>query len=65
MKVSGKFNVQLKPLDSYAQGQEGINLASMSLDKTFVGELSASSKGTMLSAVTQVKGSAGYVALSK
>ena len=27
MKVTGKFEVNLKPIDSYAQGVEGINLA--------------------------------------
>jgi hypothetical protein len=37
----------------------------MSIDKTFFGELDASSKGEMLSAMTSVKGSAGYVAIEQ
>jgi hypothetical protein len=65
MKVSGEFEVQLKPLNGYYQGSDGINLGSMSIDKTFKGELSASSKGEMLTAMTAVKGSAGYVAVEQ
>ena len=65
MKISGKFDVNLKPLDAYAQGQSGINLGRMSIDKTFLGELDASSKGEMLSAMTTVQGSAGYVAIEQ
>ena len=65
MKVSGKFEVKLQPLDSYAQGIDGINLGRMSLEKTFSGELSASSKGEMLNAMTAVEGSAGYVAIEQ
>jgi flagellar basal body rod protein FlgG len=37
----------------------------MSIDKTFHGELDATSKGEMLAAMTPVKGSAGYVAIEK
>jgi len=63
MKISGKFEVTLKPLDTYAESTEALQLARMSIDKTFFGELSATSKGEMLSARTQVEGSAGYVAI--
>ncbi|GGY64509.1 hypothetical protein GCM10011613_05350 [Cellvibrio zantedeschiae] len=65
MKISGEFSVNLQPLNSYAEGQNGINLGRMSLDKTFSGELSATSKGEMLSALTAVRGSAGYVAIEQ
>ena len=65
MKVSGKFEVKLQPLDSYAQGIDGINLGRMSIEKTFGGELSALSKGEMLTAITSVEGSAGYVAVEQ
>ena len=65
MKISGTFEVSLNPLDIYAQGEDGINLGRMSIDKKFAGELSASSKGEMLSAMTPVKGSAGYVAIEQ
>ena len=65
MKASGKFEVKLQPLESYAKGDNGINLGRMSIDKNFEGELSAVSKGEMLSAMTPVKGSAGYVAIEQ
>ncbi len=65
MKVSGKFEVKLQPLESYAKGENGITLGRMSIDKTFEGDLSASSKGEMLSAMTPVKGSAGYTAVEQ
>ena len=65
MKVSGEFEVHMKPLDTYANGSEGIDLGRMSIDKTFKGDLSATSKGEMLSAMTAIKGSAGYVAIEQ
>ncbi len=65
MRVSGKFEVKLQPLESYAKGENGIALGRMSIDKTFEGELSASSKGEMFSAMTPVKDSAGYVAVEQ
>ena len=37
----------------------------MSLDKQFHGDLDATSKGEMLAANTEVKGSAGYVAMER
>ena len=37
----------------------------MSIDKTFYGDLSATSQGEMLSAMTGVEGSAGYVAIEQ
>jgi hypothetical protein len=65
MIVRGEFDVRLNPLEAYATGLEGIKLGRMSLDKTFHGNLSATSKGEMLSAMTSVKGSAGYVAIEQ
>jgi hypothetical protein len=65
MKVSGKFEVNLKPIEPYAKGEHGINFGRMSIDKIFSGELSAVSKGEMISAATAVKGSAGYVAIEQ
>lgn len=65
MKISGRFEVKLQPLEAYAQGQNGIALQRMSLDKQFYGDLSASSKGEMLAAMTPVQGSAGYVAIEQ
>jgi hypothetical protein len=37
----------------------------MSIDKKFSGDLEATSKGEMLTAMTEVKGSAGYVAIER
>ena len=65
MKISGKFDTNLNPLDSYARGRNEINLGRMSIDKTFHGDLDATSKGEMLSVMTPVKGSAGYVAIEQ
>ncbi len=63
MKITGTFEVSLNPLDCYTHGEDEINFGRMSIDKNFTGELSASSKGEMLSVMTLVKGSAGYVAI--
>ena len=63
MNVSGKFDVKLAPLDFYAEGLDKMKLGRMSIDKTFHGDLQASSKGEMLSAMTETQGSAGYVAI--
>jgi len=65
MKITGKFDVTLNPLDFYAKGEDGVNFRRMSIDKSFHGELEATSKGEMLSAMTSIKGSAGYVAIEQ
>ena len=41
------------------------NFGAMALDKRFDGDLVATSKGELLSAVGEVKGSAGYVAIER
>jgi hypothetical protein len=65
MKITGNFEVKLSPLDFYAQGLDGVNFGRMSIDKQFKGALEATSKGEMLSAMTKVQGSAGYVAIEQ
>jgi len=65
MKISGKFEVKLQPLAPYVKGVDGINLGRMSIEKTFSGELSATSNGEMLNVITTVEGSAGYVAIEQ
>lgn len=65
MNIKGEFDVKLSPMDTYAKASGEIKLGRMSLDKTFHGPLSAISKGEMLSAMTRVKGSAGYVAIEQ
>jgi hypothetical protein len=65
MKISGKFDVKLDPLDVFTKGKDGVNLGRMSIDKKFYGDLEANSKGEMLSAMTTTQGSAGYVAIEQ
>lgn len=60
----GPFEVKLNPLATY-ESSEGSLLGRMSIDKHFHGDLEATSKGEMLSAMTDVKGSAGYVAIER
>ena len=57
--------MQMHPQATTFEGQAGVAIARMSLDKTYVGKLSASSQGEMLSAVTTTAGSAGYVAIEQ
>ena len=48
------------------EGQPGSSkLGRMSMAKTFAGDLLATSQGQMLSAMAEVKGSAGYVAIER
>ena len=61
-RATGPFEVKLNPLPAY-NTEEGAQLGRMSLDKQFHGDLEAISQGEMLSAMTNVKGSAGYVAI--
>ncbi|WP_166111264.1 DUF3224 domain-containing protein [Pseudoalteromonas sp. Z9A5] len=63
--ISGEFIVSLAPIEGYVKGQQGINLGRMSIDKTFKGDLNATSQGEMLSAMTPTQGSAGYVAIEQ
>lgn len=62
--AKGTFVVKLLPLT--VEGQpEGTKLARMSIDKTISGDLVATTAGQMLSAMSEVKGSAGYVAIER
>lgn len=64
LKASGAFEVKLLPVGEAEKG-EGSTLARMTIDKQFHGELEATSKGQMLTAMTETKGSAGYVAIER
>jgi hypothetical protein len=61
--ASGAFDVKVVPQKD--DTMSGIGLGRMSIDKQFHGDLEASSQGQMLAAGTDVKDSAGYVALEK
>ena len=62
--ATGEFVVKLQPLAFEGQA-EGSKLGRMSIDKTISGDLVATTNGQMLSAMTEVKGSAGYVAIER
>jgi hypothetical protein len=62
--AKGEFVVKLLPLA--VEGQpDASKLGRMSIDKTISGDLVATTSGQMLSAMTEVKGSAGYVAIER
>lgn len=65
MQITNTFDVSLEPVETHAQGAEGNQLGRMTLDKTFHGALDATSQGEMLSVMTSVQGSAGYVAIEQ
>ena len=60
----GTFDVKLVPQGAEDKG-EGSTRGRMSLDKQFQGDLEGTGKGEMLTALTDVKGSAGYVAIER
>lgn len=62
--ASGSFTVEMKPLGD-SNSVDGVSLGRMSLNKTFGGELVGTAQGEMLTAITPVKGSAGYVAMER
>ena len=59
-RATGPFDVSLTPQSS---GHE--SFGRLIIDKTFHGDLEATSRGEMLAAGTETKGSAGYVAVEK
>jgi Protein of unknown function (DUF3224) len=62
--ASGPFEVKLNP--QVPDGKfEDATTGRMTIDKQFHGDLEATSKGQMLTAMTDVKGSAGYVAIER
>jgi hypothetical protein len=63
-RANGTFEVKLTP-QSPEDKSESSNMGRLLIDKQFHGDLEAISKGQMLSAMTAVKGSAGYVAIER
>ncbi|MGZ8457984.1 MAG: DUF3224 domain-containing protein [Gemmatirosa sp.] len=63
-RARGPFEVKLtpQPADDYA---DGAALGRMTIDKRFDGDLQATSRGQMLTGMSGVKGSAGYVAIER
>ena len=62
--AKGTFTVEMKP-QTEPGTVEGVGLGRMSLEKQFEGDLVATGKGEMLTALTPIKGSAGYVAIER
>ncbi len=63
-RATGTFDVKVTPQNQDDQG-DGIVLGRLSIEKQFHGELTGTSHGEMLSAITAEKGSAGYVAVER
>jgi hypothetical protein len=66
--AKGEFVVKLLPLEVEGLAERAgpsSKLGRMSINKTLSGGLVATTVGQMLSAMTDVKGSAGYVALEQ
>ncbi|HEY0232480.1 MAG TPA: DUF3224 domain-containing protein [Dokdonella sp.] len=65
-QAKGDFDVKLAPQNlTFDDAADGATRGRMSIDKQFHGDLDATSKGEMLSAMTTTQGSAGYVAIEK
>ncbi len=63
-RASGTFEVKISPL-TLNNPTADASLGRLDIDKQFFGDLTATSRGEMLSAGTAVKGSAGYVAIER
>jgi hypothetical protein len=63
-RATGTFDVKLDPLTLDGLPDDAL-LGRMTIDKQFHGDLEGTSRGEMLSARTDVKGSAGYVAIER
>ncbi len=64
MHATGTFEIKLGPLETYSQDAEA-KIGRMSIDKTFTGDLAATSQGEMLTGGSPATGSAGYVAIER
>ena len=60
----GTFEVSMAP-QSEQKEPDAASLGRMSLDKRFSGDLVATGRGEMLTAMTPTPGSAGYVAIER
>jgi len=59
--ATGAFDVKMAPQEA----EEGTAISRFSLDKRYRGPLEATARGEMLTVMTGVKGSAGYVAMEQ
>ncbi len=63
-EANGTFQVKLTPMEE-SDTSGTLRLGRMLIEKVFEGELSGTGRGEMLTAVTGVEGSAGYVAIER
>jgi hypothetical protein len=63
-RATGTFDVTMNPQPPYDTA-DGVQLGRVSITKVFRGSLDATSTVEMLSAMSSVKGSAGYVAIER
>ena len=63
-QARGTFDVTVTPAGA-PPASEGVALGRMTLDKRFAGDLAGTGSGQMLTAMTAVAGSAGYVAIER
>jgi hypothetical protein len=64
MHATGTFAVKISPAEASALGHAA-GLGSMTIDKTFSGDLEATSQGEMLTASTESTGAMAYVAMER
>jgi len=62
--AQGTFDVKITP-QAADDASPDAAIGRMSIDKQFHGDLEGTSKGQMLAVMTDVKGSAGYVAMER
>jgi Protein of unknown function (DUF3224) len=63
-RAAGRFKVTMNPQPPYDTA-DGVMLGRTTITKRFHGQLEATGTVEMLSAVTEVQGSAGYVAIER
>ncbi len=63
--AKGQFDVTVAPQKPDNAPAEAAKISRMSIDKQFHGDLEGTSKGEMLAAMSDIKGSAGYVAMER
>jgi hypothetical protein len=63
MVIKGNFDVKMTPVSE--DTADGVPLGRFLLDKQYHGDLTATSKGEMLTAGSIATGSAGYVAIER
>lgn len=64
MHATGTFVVQVKPVEP-SEVAKAANTGRMTIDKTWTGGMAGSSKGEMLTGITQSNASMAYVALER